>query len=159
MRRAKNRAVNSPLGIGFATTGRRADQDPSSDTSGDRSAGDERSARYGHLPVHLFGGLLAERDVRCAAVGADPVTFFDVVDLLDHLEPRVVAAPVTGTASSLSAGATRTTLRVASTGVLGVVAPRFDRLLLLRRGAEDELGEHRHLLGERGDPAFELDYP
>jgi hypothetical protein len=42
---------------------------------------------------------------------------------------------------------------------VGVVRRGLGRLLLLRRRAEDQLGQRGHLLAQRGDLALQLDHP
>jgi len=97
-----------------------------------------------HLPVDLLGAFLAERHVSCAAVRTDPLVFRHVVDLFDGLETRVVPSTMSGAAGLLTPAAP-----LGSLGVVGAVRLGRGRLLLLRRGAEGQLGKRRHLRAQR----------
>jgi hypothetical protein len=114
-----------------------------------------------HLPVDLGGALLAEKRIGCPALRAAPLVLGNVVDDLFGLEPRVVPTAMPGAAGLLAPPAAPVALKPprncrrhgrVSPGTLGLVL-----LLLLRRGAEAELGERRDLLRCREELTFEID--
>lgn len=104
-----------------------------------------------YLPVDLTGGLFAEGGIRRPTSRTDPFVLRYVVDHFDGFKGRVVPSAMPWTPGLL----TSTTFLTCDV----FAYRRPDRLVLLGRGAKDQLGKRYHLLGECVDLAFEFTNP
>jgi len=116
-----------------------------------------------HLPVDLGRALLAEGLIGCPAARAVPLVLGQVVEHLFGLWCRVVPPAMPGAAGPLATTTATVAGRLTRICRLpGGVSPSTPGLalllsLLLRRGAEADLGERGDLLRRSDELTFEID--